>query len=421
MRPRNLHLRAAAATALTAISLASALPASAVRRGTGVGQAVQLQLPIDAVRGASSQLSAVDCAGKRWCLAGGGYSGRNYRSFAMTAAESGGHWGRASEVRLPAAVLQAAVTSVDCTAVRSCVVVGNYLTRSEYGTFSVTESAGRWARPQIIAPPPGGGNPGLAAVSCSAPGSCQAVGSYEKGQGYEPITATESHGVWARERALRLPAGGYVGELESVSCPRRGLCVAAGDYDFNVSDFGVMVAVDSKERWQRAAAIQLPVGARPGPFAPDLSSLSCTGVGSCAAVGTYENAAGLQVPMMAIDSDGRWSRARTVDARPANAGRRQDATFGAVSCIKVGTCLTLGSYHTKSGRPETMFVTLVQGQRPRASELRLPPNGKAGGEFDAMLFFDDAVDCTPMAFCAAVGAYKPRLGRFQAWMATTSR
>ncbi len=216
MRLHSYWPAVALAGAMAIIQLIPALPASAAAPESHFGQAVQLRLPLNADKGASSELLAVDCVGIGWCLAGGGYSGPKYTSFAMTAAESDGHWERGRTVRLPTAALQAVVSSVHSTAVRSCVAVGNYLTLSGSVSFSVTETAGGWARPQIIAPPIGGGNPGLAAVSCFRAGSCEAVGRYQKGQDYQAITALESHGTWARERVLRLPSNGTVGNLNSV-------------------------------------------------------------------------------------------------------------------------------------------------------------------------------------------------------------
>jgi hypothetical protein len=295
------------------------------------------------------------------------------------------------------------------------VAVGDYSARRAAFGFSVTESGGRWAPAKVIQPPAGGGYLELASVSCVAPGNCAAVGTYQQGQDYQPVTAAESRGVWSRARELRLPSHGSVGELSSVSCLRRGFCVAVGDYDFNISGFGVMAAVESGGKWQRARAIQLPAGAVSGPYSPDLSSLSCTGTGSCRAVGSYENNAHHEVPMAAIEFRRRWARARAVNVRPANASRSQDATFRSVSCAEAGPCLGLGSYHVKSGGPETMFVTLARGRRASAGELPLPPNAKAGGWFNARIGFVGAVDCAPAGTCAAVGAYKPVSGLFQAW------
>jgi hypothetical protein len=413
MRLPKYWLAVAAAGAINVIPV---LPASASIPQIRFNQAIQLRLPKNADNNASSALLAVDCVGKGWCLAGGGYTGRHYTSFAMTATESGGHWQRAREIRLPAAAVQAAVTSVHCTSIRSCVAVGAYDTGAGSASFSVTETAGHWARPKIIAAPIGGGNPRSLAVSCVAPGSCEVVGSYQHGQDYQPITAAESHGRWAREHVLRLPPNGSVGQLNSVACWRREFCVAVGDYDFNTADFGVMAATESHGKWQRARAIRLPAGAQTLPSTPDLSSLTCVGVGSCTAVGTYEDAAGREAPMIAIETNGRWGRAQRVTTLPPNASQRRGATFDAVSCAEATGCLALGSYHTNSGRSETMFVTL--GRRPSATELRLPPNGYAGGKFNSRLSLASAVDCTATR-CVAVGAYKPKAGPFQAWMAMT--
>ncbi len=416
MRLRIYWLAVAAAGVMGTVQL---VPASAAVPGNSFSQAIQLRLPLNAESHSSGELATVDCIGTSWCLAGGGYSGPHYTAFAMTATETNGHWTRAREIRLPAFALQAGVTSVYCTAVRSCVAVGEYLGLAGSANFSVTETAGRWARPQLISPPIGGGNSRDLAVSCFAQGSCEAVGSYQHGQDYQPIAATESHGHWGREHVVRLPSNGSVGELSSVSCSPGGTCVAVGDYDFNTADFGVMAVTESHGKWQRAHAIQLPATAQDLPSPPDLSSLSCTGVGSCTAAGSFGNSRGREAPMIAVQSHGTWSRAQAARTLPSNGDARRGATFGAVSCPSAGSCLISGSYHTRSNRSETMFVTLAPGRRPSATELRLPPNGYAGGQFNSRLLIGGGVDCTSPSHCAAVGAFRPKTGSYHAWTAMT--
>lgn len=422
MRLLNYRHVTAMTFALAAISLLAALPAGAASAHTRMGQAMQLRLPLDAAKGAVSALFGVHCTGAGSCLAGGSFVSREDESLAMIARESGGRWARASDLRLPANVLQAAVTSVDCTAVRSCVAVGGYLTRTSTSGFTVTESAGRWQRPHTISPPIRDGLPqliSLEAVSCFAAGSCEAVGVDEQGQDEQPLTATESRGIWSRARLLRLPPNGALGALTSVSCPRRGYCVAVGDYVDNANSGIVMTAVEWHGKWQRARELALPTGAA-GRISQqsNLGSVSCTGLGSCTAVGSYDNATVHQVPMLAIESHGHWARARAVSTRPANASARRDSTLDSVSCLRAGSCLALGSYFTKAGRPETMFVTLEPGHRAISTELRLPRNGASAGE-PANASTAGAVDCTPGGFCAADGIYLTKADLEEAWTATT--
>jgi hypothetical protein len=128
--------------------------------------------------------------------------------------------------------------------------------------------------------------------------------------------------------------------------------------------------------------------------------------------------------MLVIQSHGRWARARAVSARPANANARRNTTLDSVSCQRARFCLGLGSYVTKSGRPETMFVTLSPGHRATATQLRLPLNGAAAGELGnartvGVASVAGAVDCTPSGYCAAAGIYQTKAGREAAWTATT--
>src|SRR5215467_9598674 len=99
------------------------------------------------------------------------------------------------------------------------------------------ETSGVWGRAIAV--------PGLAAlntgreadvssVSCAAPGSCAAVGSFTDGGGHQQgFVVSERNGVWGHAAEVRglgaLSTGGNA-KVTSVSCASRGFCAAVGSY-----------------------------------------------------------------------------------------------------------------------------------------------------------------------------------------------
>ena len=100
----------------------------------------------------------------------------------MAFVETGGAWGPAIPLTLPAdaegppAVQLATLSGVTCTSPGNCVAVGRY-SRSDDSRWPivVTESNGQWGTAQLLGLPQGAPttaaqNAGLASVTCCQPG-----------------------------------------------------------------------------------------------------------------------------------------------------------------------------------------------------------------------------------------------------------
>ena len=173
-------------------------PASAGQRGGGPGLTY----------------ASTSCPADGWCVAVGDYlalTGTTYYEPALIAAESGNTWS-AVEAPLPsnaAADPQALLQSVSCPSTGTCVAVGRYLDTSGATQGLVDQlSNGAWT-PSEVALPAGAVTTGssayaqLASVSCTAAGSCTAVGLYTPGTGAEhTLIDTDVAGSWSAAAAL---------------------------------------------------------------------------------------------------------------------------------------------------------------------------------------------------------------------------
>jgi hypothetical protein len=188
---------------------------------------------------ALSTLNSISCAKSGWCTAGGYYSDNHDNEHAFVVDEKSGVWRKAIKVSGAAALGPGEVYS----------------------------------------------------VSCSAPGSCAAGGSYSDASDHEhAFVVSEKGGVWLK--ASKVDNLGVYGAVDSVSCTKTGACTAGG-YSVDGSGAGQAFAVERKNGvWNAAVEV-------PGTAALNLGgdarvwSISCLGAGSCAAGGSYRDQTGV--------------------------------------------------------------------------------------------------------------------------------
>ncbi len=293
----------------------------------------------------------------------------------MAIVETGGAWGQAIPLALPAdaegppAIQLATLGGVACTSPGNCVAVGRY-SRSDDSRWPmvVTETNGQWGTAQVLglpqgAPATGVQNAGLASVTCSSPGNCVAVGSYvdATGTGTQVMAMAEAGGVWRQPTAVALPPGaasagnGQYATFSSVTCPGVGTCVAVGQYEDarGFLDYQAMVAAETQGVWTQAARVKLPanLATAAGAQSASLNSVACTSVGNCAAVGAYtaSDSTATSRDFRAMDvteTGGAWGHATelTLPANAATSGTFRLGQMFSVSCPALGSCAAVGQY-----------------------------------------------------------------------------
>jgi len=373
-------------------------------------RAVSLRLPANAGPGLSV-IAAASCVGVGLCTLAGTYTDASSVEQPMVVTRAGGHWARAIELRLPSgsASVGATAESVSCPKVGSCVAAGGYEQSSHFHVFTATESHGTWRRAIGVKLPGNAMAPGDASaggIACTGPGNCVLVGAYLDQLGHpQGMVVTEFNGKWGRARELRPPgnagsAGGVF--VNSIACPKIGSCVAVGRYNDKAGHARAMALAESNGNWHQATQLILPQDAAAVPLV-SIPSVACTGAGSCIAVGQYRNRLGMFLAMSVTESRGVWAHARQVTKVPANAKAQASLFLNSVACAHGGPCLATGDYGLKSGGLGAVALTRSGAKWTAAAQISTPPDGATGAKQDAL---GQAAGCSPGGFCAVGGLYR---------------
>lgn len=327
-------------------------------------------------------------------LAGGSGAGPAWTSSSSTALELAGE----------------DLSGIACPGRGACAAVGSYAKSSNLrSSLVLLENGRRW---QAERPPlPRGVAPGsassLTSVSCTSPGECTAVG-YLRPTSSLPRAATGDRALVVSETAsgwhsatLPLPAGtgpDISVELEAVSCPRPGDCVAVGTASSAPARrAGAAGSVTGLIYTESAGAWS----ARPGPLPPDASStlhrsgadltaISCARRGSCTAVGTYLATSGKQEGVLLVGADGRWVASRAPLPR---GGSSMDA-LGAISCPTAEDCEVVGAFQ-RGGNPHGLLLAGRAGRAGHWTAQVSPDPGAQSGIY--------GISCVAASDCTAVG------------------
>lgn len=427
LAPRSMScLALGAALALLIALLCGTGPAAAA--SGGFARAVKVSAPAGAAHNPGGWLYGVSCASSGDCTAVGSYEDTSGHEQAMAVAEAGNKWARAVEVTVPTGSYKnpnATLTGVSCASSGNCTAVGTYKNSSGRNeAMAATETGGKWGRAVALSLPAGAaaGNPfaDLEAVSCTSAGNCAGVGRYTNSSGAQvPMIASEAGGKWARAAQLSLPDNAGTGSsaissLFAVSCTAKGSCTAVGLYSDTSHDRHGMTVTEVGGTWGRATEFELlPPGA--GGYWAALFGVSCSAAGSCTAAGAYEDGSDASHAMAAAEVGGKWGRATEL-ALPSGANSTYpNAELQAVSCTSAGNCAGWGEYSNVASYSLDMVITETGGKWARAAEVSAPAGSRG---FDVIAGASgNGVSCTRSDACAAVGSYVDGSGHEQAMAA----
>jgi hypothetical protein len=173
----------------------------------------------------------------------------------------------------------------------------------------------------------------------------------------QAFVVSETKGRWGK--AIKVPGSGALNvggdaHVDSVSCASAGNCAAGGAYPNSPGHYQAFVVSEKSGRWGKA--IKVPgSGALNAGGSADVSSVSCTSAGNCAAGGFYEDGSSNAQVFVVIEKGGRWGKAIEVPGSGAlNAG--ESAGLYSVSCASAGNCAAGGYYHDGSGHGQAFVV-----------------------------------------------------------------
>lgn len=217
----------------------------------------------------------------------------------------------------------------------------------------------------------------LDAVSCAGTAACEAVGvadGHALAEGWD--------GAHWRGQHTPDPGGAGLSTLSSVWCTASSSCEAVGEFtDAARTETALVLGWDGTS-WARQ-----PVPVPPGALGSALSGVTCTG-SACEAVGWYESAAGVDVPMADVWDGTSWARQHVPQPGVAVA-----ALLDGVSCTAADACEAVGSYTA----PGVDSRSLAEGWDGAHWHVQHVPDATA---YDSALA---SVWCTGAGACEAVG------------------
>jgi hypothetical protein len=167
---------------------------------------------------------------------------------------------------------------------------------------------------------------------------------------------------------------GAVDGLSSVSCTSISNCFAVG---------GALI-----ERWNGTSWVIVP-----SPPSGGLFSVSCTSISNCFAVGSsFDNSSGTYVTLVE-----RWNGTSWVIVPSPNPPGARGSGLSGVSCTSTTSCFAVGSYGDTSGTG----VPLVEGWNGIRWAIVPSPNPSPRPDFGGSNLY--GVSCTSPTNCLAVG------------------
>lgn len=258
-------------------------------------RAVKVAAPGVTATDPSAGLEHVSCSSAGNCTAVGLYMDLTSNFQSMLVTESSGTWGAAVSATLPAGAVSSTLYSLSCSSPGNCAAVGFYTDGTGAHAVLLDESSGSWAAAVTPGLPAGGKDASLDSVSCPADGGCVAAGAFiDTSNHSQGLLVSQSAGSWQTGVEVLLPVNAGANPqagLGAVSCTAAGSCVAVGEYyDSSVQRDGLMVS-ESSGVWRTGVELTAPAAVT-SPFGVVLNSVSCASAGDCAASGIFQDGSG---------------------------------------------------------------------------------------------------------------------------------
>ncbi len=316
-------------------------------------------------------LNGVSCAPRRGCVAVGSYSNTS-GGMALAVHGIGSVWTVEQSADLVYPAEGGWLTGVSCTSATACVAVG--AVGNDPGPFTMSWDGSVWTNQTI--PVTGV----LTAVSCVSATACMAVGGVDFGS--VPAVAA----FWNGSRWSSLPtpmiAGADNVQLNGVWCASATWCIAVGG-----SQITGVNGLPLTEVWNGSGWKIVPAPTLPGAATTTLTSISCTSITACVAVGSARPA-GVGVQSALIE---RWDGSNwTIQSTPSPPA----TTLTSVSCPSTTTCVAVGYTDPDSNIQDAAArVEGWDGSSWTIQNTPSPPVAALSG-----------VSCTSATSCEAVGS-----------------
>jgi hypothetical protein len=211
-------------------------------------------------------------------------------------------------------------------------------------SYVLTEKKGAWGKIQLINTAPLGkasaGSGIIGWLSCPSAGNCAAGGEYQDSNNATvPFVVNQKNGRWGKaEKIAGVSAlnGDLDAQITALSCASAGNCVIGGNYQNSTESENNQPFVVAEKSGVWGKAQDVPGTASLDITQGDVTSLSCTGAGTCLGVGFYQVTSATGVVI--TEHNGKWGTAHGIPglSQVANSG------IELVSCAPAGTCTVAG-------------------------------------------------------------------------------
>ncbi len=305
--------------------------------------------------------------------------------------------------------------AVACPAKGACSAGGFYsdgASKKQQG-FVIGETIGVWGAAQDVPLAPQlntGGSADVLTVACLAAGECAAGGFYRDATGLEGLLGSEVSDTW--DGSIELPGSGGYAQIDAEACPAFARCVAGG-YIADTHGNRQPSIDDQSGSWPTAAPVSGNLNK--GSFG-EVTSLSCTSLGTCAAGGFYTDAKSGRQAFVVTQAHGDWGPMLQI-AGSLNKG--ESAQVNRVSCgvspklVSIVTCAAVGFYTTSGGAGQAFTATMANGKWGPAVEVRGSATLNKGGFAEL-----NSVSCATAGNCSAGGSYAPSSTTTQPFVVT---
>jgi hypothetical protein len=229
-------------------------------------------------------LSAVSCASPRFCMAAGGSGYPISPSPPATLAEiwNGKTW-KVSPTPERKNTTAHSFSGVSCVSAHFCFAVGGYVAVGPFGVnYSIAEQwTGKTWRLRLI---PRNGDSWLNSVSCTSEHACVAVGDDGIGSGASFTMADGWNGKAWKVMTIPTPNPDNFNPLAAVSCSAPDACMAVGGYGTSLT---AATGVTLAERWNGKSWRITKTPNPQGAAASSLAGVWCGAPDACMAVGRY--------------------------------------------------------------------------------------------------------------------------------------
>ncbi|HET9592328.1 MAG TPA: fibronectin type III domain-containing protein, partial [Solirubrobacterales bacterium] len=194
----------------------------------------ETQLVAEETGSGPAYLRDVSCFAAKECVGVGFFEAANSEWKQLVGQWSGSTWSITVNPEAPAGSTGAYLQDVSCSKAYYCAQAGFYDDGTGIRRPLIKSSSGGGYGIQSLAIPAGATTTELFGVSCPTPTSCMAIGHYRvPGRSTRGIAYAYEGSGWIDHYPLN-PVDQVEGDgsliLQSVSCPRAGLCLGAGSY-----------------------------------------------------------------------------------------------------------------------------------------------------------------------------------------------